>query len=74
MATVIISKLGAAPHEPRPEQKEPETDELEVAAEEVLSALESKSPAALKEALKSFVQMCMDKYDEESDMPEYDSE
>lgn len=37
-------------------------DGLDAAAEEAMSAVKSDDPKAFAEALKSFVQMCMDEY------------
>lgn len=63
-AAGIVAALDMAP-----EMAELEQDGADIAAQEVMAALESKDPAALKEALKSFVSMCMDEYDSEA-MPE----
>lgn len=47
--------------------KADEYDGHQAAADEVMSAIESKDPAALKEALKSFVEMCSYSNDDASE-------
>lgn len=75
-ATIIMAKMSKGPSmvpKSEPEGAESDSsDELDFAAEEVLSAMERKDSRALKEAMKSFVQMCMDQY--ESEEPEEASE
>lgn len=53
-ATMIVSA-------PETEQPEMESDDMahEVAAEEIMAAIEQKDTKALAEALKSFHEMCM---------------
>lgn len=71
LATLIVGKM-------RPDETKPTTDGAEYdpsvgyksAAEEILKAIEDKSPEALVEALKSFHEMCMNEPEEESQEPE----
>lgn len=57
--TTIISGLGAPEQEAKPDNVEQDASiGLDTAAEEILKAVESKSPKALVEALKSFMEMC----------------
>lgn len=71
-AAMIIASM-----KPSPEQaSEPvaEVDGHEAAASEIMDAIEAKDPQALKEALKSFVQMCQDEeYSEPLDSPAEES-
>jgi len=66
-ATIIVSKLREQGPEVEKsmesEGAEQEVDQFEMAAEELLGAIERKDSRALKEALKSFIQMC--EYEEE---------
>lgn len=64
-STLILKKLsdGAEEMSEAPMQDGAEVDAsagYDSAAEEMLAAIESKDPAALKEAIRSMVQMCMD--------------
>lgn len=68
-ATVIISRLRKdQPEEmkeaPMEDGAYQDVNELEVAAEEIMSAIESKDAKALKESLKSFMSMCEDSEEE----------
>ena len=65
MAAMIVSKMA------KPEEKEVENESegLDSAVEEILSAIESKNKEALKEALKSFIELC-DEDSEEVEAPE----
>lgn len=51
----ILGKLTSKPAEEAPEDYDVG---LEAAAGEIIAAAESKDPAALASALKSFVEMC----------------
>lgn len=46
----------------------------EAAAQEIISAVESKDARALMAAMKSFVSMCMDEYEAEEESSEVESE
>lgn len=67
--SIIIAKAGK--RDEKGNQEPPEMDEMEseenesgdmeglnMAAEEILAALDAKDPKALAEALKSFMEMC----------------
>lgn len=62
-ASMIIASMR--PEAEMPMDSEMPEDGQDVAAQELMSAIESKDPMALKEAMKSFVQMCMDNYSSE---------
>jgi hypothetical protein len=68
MATLIVAKLkkGGESMKEQPEKDgaEQELNSHEIAADEILSAIESKDAKALTEALKSFVEMCDESEDE----------
>jgi hypothetical protein len=61
----ILDKMPSSASEA--EDVAPEMDGESVAAEEIMAAIEAKDPAAMKEALKSFIDMCMqdDSYESE---------
>lgn len=61
-AMIIASMKPATEHAP----ELPEVDDHEMVASEIMDAIAAKDALALKEALKSFVQMCQD---EESSEP-----
>lgn len=44
---------------------EMEQDAKDMAAEEIMAAIDARDSGALKEAMKSFVSMCMDEYSSE---------
>jgi hypothetical protein len=62
MATVIMSRLKDGKEVSVDEQQE--VDQLDIAAQEILMALERKDSKQLKEALKSFYEMCDSMEDE----------
>lgn len=75
MATMIIAKMGPNGKEESQEAPKNENgDEMDsdhgysAASEEIIQAVESKDPKALKHALKSFIEMCLA---EKSDDSEY---
>lgn len=63
-ATVIMAKLSGSKEQPEKRESNEMGDEvdksipLDSAAEEILAAVESKDASALREALKSFYEMC----------------
>lgn len=75
-ASMVIADMGA-PMNPKPDV--PDSMEYDAsagydaAAQEMIDAMHSKSPKALRSALKSFVSMCMDEPDADDDSTE-DSE
>lgn len=58
LSSVILAKMGG--DEPQSEPQEEGNPGLDSASEELLSALNEKSPQAITRALKNFVQMCED--------------
>lgn len=74
MASMIVSNIKK-PEASNPESEEqssytenpsePEADQYDVAADEVFEAIANKDKSALKESLKSMIQMCMNEDDEE---------
>jgi len=68
-AAMIIASLGPSPAVPMPEH-EAEQDGHDVAAQEIMDAIHAKDVSALKEALKSFVEMCESEEQEPEQMPE----
>jgi hypothetical protein len=71
MATIILSKMGKPSEEMSEVPKNDIGDELDqsagkdAAAEEILQAVESKDPKALKSALQSMIDMCMNESEDE---------
>ena len=66
--TLIIKKMKNGMEQMHDAPKEENGDEMDMeqagymsAAEEMMSAIEAKDSRALMEAIKSFVDMCMDK-------------
>lgn len=53
VAALLVSKMG-----PKEGEHEDMDDGIDAASEDVLSAIESKDPMALKEALKAFYELC----------------
>jgi hypothetical protein len=72
MAAIVVARLAGKPKMEAPEmESEMEgPSEYEIAAEEVLAAVESKDAAKLAESLKSFIELCKysESEDEESEM------
>ena len=65
---IIASMSGSMAKKPSKDGAEQDSSAgHDAAASEIMDAVHSKNPAALKEALKSFVSMCMD--EESSDSP-----
>jgi hypothetical protein len=58
LALILGSPKKGEPKEPMGEEPEGEEDPLDVAAEEVLGAMKGDDPKALKDALKSFFELC----------------
>lgn len=70
MATVIVSKMNSRPEEEvqmskQAEGAEQEVSQQEMAAEEILQALERRDPRMLSDALKAFYDMCANEEEEE---------
>ncbi len=64
VALVIESMKGKGGKKPpKPDSKDKDDEGEEVAAEEVLAAMEAKDAGALKDALKSFFSICAAKGD-----------
>jgi hypothetical protein len=80
MATIIVAKMNKNPEKmmekSQHEGAEQETtDELDMIAEEVMNALQSKDVKAFKEAMKSMIEVCMNNsedYEEESEVESED--
>jgi hypothetical protein len=66
VASVIIAKINGSNREkPQSEGAEiADSDDKDIAADEIMEAIKKSDVKALKEALKSFVEMCS--YEEES--------
>ncbi len=58
MAAIVVAKLAGKPETEVPEMEQQSPDELAIAAEEILAAVESKDAAKLAESLKAFYEMC----------------
>lgn len=61
MATIIMAKMGAKPEQAPQSEDGTEQDDstaLKTAGEELISAIESKSPMAVVEAIKSLMELC----------------
>lgn len=57
--SILIALKAKKPEaEEEMEETEENVDELEVAAEEILAAIQEKDTKMLVEALKSFIEMC----------------
>lgn len=56
IAALLVGKMGKGPEEE--EGGEGEGEGLDMAAEDLLAAIESKDSAALKEALRAFMDLC----------------
>jgi hypothetical protein len=59
ISSLIVAKMGAKPE--KAEQPEMEKDDnmaLEIAGEELIKAIESKSAMAVVDAIKSLMEMC----------------
>lgn len=81
MATIIISrKKPEGPEEMRTAPENENGDEMDSdmglssAAEEIMSAMHSKDPAALKAALRSFIEMHLDEESEKSSESSHNSD
>lgn len=79
MATIIVSKLGKKEESeaPAPQKGGVEQDDsvgMEACAEELLSAIESKSPKGIAAALKSAWEMMEAQEDEGEDEPKQEGE
>lgn len=62
--TLIMDMMGKSEKAPAQDGAELDSEPgLDAAAEEMLAAIEAKDPAALKAAVRSMVQMCMDEYE-----------
>jgi len=71
-ATIIVASMKKPESEPMPEKPSEDVSELEVAADEIMQALERKDSKAMSEALKSFIDMC--KYESEPEESEESEE
>jgi hypothetical protein len=69
LATVIVAKIGNKDKEkemPEREGAEMESDNLDLIADEIMSAFEKKDVKALKESLLAFIES-KDEYEDESE-------
>jgi hypothetical protein len=73
LALSILSKRkpeGSREHAAREEDQESEVSGLEAAADEIISAVESKDAKALSESLKAFIEQCQGDEEPEEDESE----
>lgn len=63
IADAIVVSMGSGKKEPEAAEEKPETSELEMAASEILDAVEASDASALSDALESFIKLC--KYESE---------
>lgn len=75
---LIIAKKMNGDMEPAPESENGNEQDHSIAyksaSEEIMKAVESKSPEALTEALKSFIEMCLSDKEGEPEQSEYPEE
>lgn len=71
LASIIVAKMTKpSPESSESENMEPEYDELQAAADEVMAAIDTKDAVQLKDALKAMIQMCMNKAEAEEEASE----
>lgn len=66
MASLIVGKLSGEKEEEKPEVESDEKEE-DIAVEEMMAALKADDKAKFKEALESFIELCVGKEDVESE-------